>query len=333
MGTSGGDQEEFCLRWNDFEENISSAFRHLRNDPDFCDVRLAVKDRARPLRAHKVILASCSPYFNNLLKDMNSESGNPNAPFYVMMRGVTSTQLSLILDFMYYGEANVAQEDLDPFLALAEELQVRGLTKQNSNGSFSSSNQTHRDTAANTRDTSASHQLQSSAARKRQVPHGADHTPTPSSMTAAAPAPKKPRRQPSPPPRGEDEKYKATPHQPRSASIKTEHADQSLEVDPEHEEFGAYDDDGGFDDEPLDEGGDDPDFDPGEGTSGGGGGGGASGHNEDDKGDQQKVKFPQPTPRGSLSVSKGHQAGKDATSSSSQPLGANSRAEVKMGRK
>jgi len=287
MGTSGGDQEEFCLRWNDFEENISSAFRHLRNDPDFCDVRLAVKDRARPLRAHKVILASCSPYFNNLLKDMNSESGNPNAPFYVMMRGVTSTQLSLILDFMYYGEANVAQEDLDPFLALAEELQVRGLTKQNTNGS----NQTHRDTAAaNTRDTSASHhsQLQSSAARKRQVPHHAADHPTPSAMSASAastPAPKKPRRQSSPP-RGEDEEYKATP-QPRSASIKTEHADQSLEVDPEHEEFGAYDDDGGFDDEPLDEGGDDPDFDPGEGTSGsgaGGGGGGASGHNEDDKG-------------------------------------------------
>ena len=57
-------------------------------------------------------------------------------------------------------------------------------------------------------------------------------------------------------------------------------------MDPEHEEFGAYDNDGGFDDEPLDEGGDDPDFDPGEGTSGGagGGGGGASGHNEDDKG-------------------------------------------------
>ena len=229
---------------------------------------------------------------------MNSESGNPNAPFYVMMRGVTSTQLSLILDFMYYGAANVVQEDLNPFLALAEELQVRGLTNQNTNGSLSSSNQTNHDTAsvANTRDTSASYhsQLQSSAARKRQVPHADHPTPSTSPLSAAAaptPAPKKPRRQSSPP-RGEDEEYKGT-HQARSASFKTEHADQSLEVeDPEHEDFGAFDDDGSFDDgsfddEPLDEGGDDPDFDPGEGTSGsgaGGGGGGASGHNEDDKG-------------------------------------------------
>ena len=196
MGASGGHQEKFCLRWNDFEENISSAFRHLRNDLDFCDVRLAVKDQARPLQAHKVILASCSPYFNNLLKDMNSEAGNPNGPFYLMMRGVTSTQLSLILDFMYYGEANVTQEDLDPFLALAEELEVRGLTKQGTNGSHSS-NQTHRDTpssgATNARDTSNSPQ---NSARKRQVYHSAADHPTPSSaMSASAtPVPKKPKR-------------------------------------------------------------------------------------------------------------------------------------------
>ena len=55
---------------------------------------------------------------------MNAEQQNSLSPFYIMMRGVTHSQLSGILDFMYYGEANVAQEDLDQFLALAEELQV-----------------------------------------------------------------------------------------------------------------------------------------------------------------------------------------------------------------
>ena len=106
---------------------FSSAFRNLRNDPDFCDVRLAVRDRSRPLKAHKVVLSSCSPYFSSLLREMNSEQNSLSSttPFYIMMRGVSHSQLSGILDFMYYGEANVAQEDLDPFLALAEELQVR----------------------------------------------------------------------------------------------------------------------------------------------------------------------------------------------------------------
>lgn len=36
--------DKFCLRWNDFESNISSAFRELRDDADFFDVTLASED-------------------------------------------------------------------------------------------------------------------------------------------------------------------------------------------------------------------------------------------------------------------------------------------------
>ena len=36
--------EKFCLRWNDFEVNISSAFKDLRDDKDFFDVTLACDD-------------------------------------------------------------------------------------------------------------------------------------------------------------------------------------------------------------------------------------------------------------------------------------------------
>ena len=44
------------------------------------------------------------------------------------MRGLKSKDLSAILDFLYLGEANVYQDDLDSFLALAEELKLKGLT-------------------------------------------------------------------------------------------------------------------------------------------------------------------------------------------------------------
>ena len=43
------------------------------------------------------------------------------------MRGMKANNLLAILDFLYAGEANVFQEDLDTFLALAEELQLKGL--------------------------------------------------------------------------------------------------------------------------------------------------------------------------------------------------------------
>ena len=40
---------------------------------------------------------------------------------------------------MYHGEVNVAQEELNSFLAVAEELRVKGLTQNNQGGSSSSS--------------------------------------------------------------------------------------------------------------------------------------------------------------------------------------------------
>ena len=49
------------------------------------------------------------------------------------MRGVKSENLIAIVDFLYCGEANVCQENLDAFLALAEELRLNGLRGQTEN--------------------------------------------------------------------------------------------------------------------------------------------------------------------------------------------------------
>jgi len=54
---------------------------------------------------------------------------HPHPLFY--MRGVKSEDLVAMVDFLYCGEANVYQENLDSFLALAEELQLKGLTGNN----------------------------------------------------------------------------------------------------------------------------------------------------------------------------------------------------------
>ena len=43
------------------------------------------------------------------------------------MRGLKAKDLVAIVDFIYKVEANIYQEDLDGFLALAEELQLTGL--------------------------------------------------------------------------------------------------------------------------------------------------------------------------------------------------------------
>jgi len=115
--------EKFCLRWNDFEANISSAFRELREDKDFFDVTLACDDDQ--IQAHKVILSACSPFFRTVLRRNRHE--HP----LLYLKGVKYVDLVAVLNFMYHGEVNVAQEELNSFLAVAEDLKVKGLTQNN----------------------------------------------------------------------------------------------------------------------------------------------------------------------------------------------------------
>ena len=119
MGT-----EKFCLRWNDFESNISSAFRETRDDKDFFDITLACEDEQ--IQAHKIILSACSPFFRNILRR------NIHQHPLLYLKGVKYTDLQSVLNFMYHGEVNVAQEELNSFLAVAEDLRVKGLTQNNS---------------------------------------------------------------------------------------------------------------------------------------------------------------------------------------------------------
>ena len=118
--------EKLCLQWNDFKNNTIDALGRLREDEDFSDVTLACED-GQQVEAHKVILAVSSPFFQSILK----KNIHPHPLIY--MRGVKSEDLKAIIDFLYCGEANVCQDNLDGFLAIAEELQLEGLTGQTHN--------------------------------------------------------------------------------------------------------------------------------------------------------------------------------------------------------
>ena len=116
--------EKLCLKWNDFQESFVTGFGALKEDSEFADVTLACED-GKQVEAHKVILASCSPFFLGLLKRNN----HPHPLIY--MKGVKSEDLVAMVDFLYCGEANVYQENLDSFLAVAEELKLKGFTGNN----------------------------------------------------------------------------------------------------------------------------------------------------------------------------------------------------------
>ena len=114
------ENEKLCLKWNDFQTNLQNSLRELRGDRDFTDVTLACEDQS--IKAHKVILSASSPFFKKLLKT------HPHPQPLIYMRGIGSSELIAMVDFIYLGEASIFQEQLETFLALAEELELSGLT-------------------------------------------------------------------------------------------------------------------------------------------------------------------------------------------------------------
>ena len=114
--------EKLCLQWNDFKENISLAFGHLRLEKEFTDVTLVCED-GQQVEAHKVVLVASSAFFLDILK----RNKHPHPLIYI--RSVRPENLMAMMDFFYHGEANVYQENLDSFLVLAEELQLKGLSR------------------------------------------------------------------------------------------------------------------------------------------------------------------------------------------------------------
>ena len=114
--------EKFCLKWCDFQQNISSEFGSLRDTSEFADVTLASEDGDQ-IEAHKVILSASSSFFKNLL------TRNPHSHPLIYMKGVRYVDLVGVVDFLYFGEVNIYQDNLAVFLAIAEELKLMGLTE------------------------------------------------------------------------------------------------------------------------------------------------------------------------------------------------------------
>ncbi|XP_066252440.1 broad-complex core protein isoforms 1/2/3/4/5 isoform X8 [Euwallacea similis] len=120
------DTQHFCLRWNNYQSSITSAFENLRDDEDFVDVTLACDGKS--LKAHRVVLSACSPYFRELLKS------TPCKHPVIVLQDVAWTDLHALVEFIYHGEVNVHQRSLSSFLKTAEVLRVSGLTQQHGDG-------------------------------------------------------------------------------------------------------------------------------------------------------------------------------------------------------
>ncbi|CAH1187819.1 unnamed protein product [Phyllotreta striolata] len=114
------DDQHYCLRWNNYQSNMTSVFHQLLQNEDFVDVTLACNDLS--LKAHKVVLSACSAYFQKLLLE------NPcKHPTIIMPQDVGYEDLKFIIEFVYKGEIDVSQTELQSILRTADQLKIKGL--------------------------------------------------------------------------------------------------------------------------------------------------------------------------------------------------------------
>ena len=112
--------EKFNLSWNDFENCTRNSFRELINEQDFADVTLVSNDD-KQVKAHKVILSSCSPVFKNLLLT------NPHPHPLIFLSEMSHKNLEAFIQFMYTGQVEIEQDCLEDFLTMAGKLKIKGL--------------------------------------------------------------------------------------------------------------------------------------------------------------------------------------------------------------
>ncbi|XP_059060511.1 zinc finger and BTB domain-containing protein 49-like [Achroia grisella] len=111
---------QFSLRWNNYVTHVTEAFNVLRFENDLVDVTLCCD--GGKIKAHKMLLSACSSYFKQIFKE------NPCQHPVIIFRNFKFEDLNAIVNFMYHGEVNIFQEQLESFLITAELLEVKGLT-------------------------------------------------------------------------------------------------------------------------------------------------------------------------------------------------------------
>lgn len=113
------EQEHYSLRWNNHQNHILRAFDALLQTKTLVDVTLVCAETS--IRAHKVVLSACSPFFQNVFAE------NPCKHPVIVLKDFPGWVVQAIVDFMYRGEISVPQERLQILIQAGESLQIRGL--------------------------------------------------------------------------------------------------------------------------------------------------------------------------------------------------------------
>ena len=113
-------QEKYDLSWQSFSEHLFEMLHHMMISNELTDVTLVSEDKQH-FKAHKVVLSASSQVFKSIVNDLV----NP----LIYLRGVQSTEVESILQFIYLGEATLYQDRINEFINVARNLEIKETSK------------------------------------------------------------------------------------------------------------------------------------------------------------------------------------------------------------
>merc|ERR1712126_305747 len=114
-------QPKMDLNWHTFTDHLKAMMSNILMSGDLTDITL-VSDDKKKLKAHKVVLSSCSPVFKDIINDLPEK--NP----IIYLKGIHSYEIESILQFMYLGQATLLQERMNVFIDVAKSLEIKEIS-------------------------------------------------------------------------------------------------------------------------------------------------------------------------------------------------------------
>ena len=132
-----GEKVSLSWGWENYGLNLKNGIGDLLVSRNFSDVTLISSD-CRTTEAHRVILSTFSPFFEKVLQ------ASSHAHPCLYLKGVNHEDLESVLQFIYGGEVEMAQDRLHKFIEVSQDFEIKGMANVNHyDDNVSSDNNNH----------------------------------------------------------------------------------------------------------------------------------------------------------------------------------------------
>lgn len=107
------------LNWPEHLQYMTGLFHSLYENNKLVDVTVACSEGS--IRAHKMILSICSPFFQKIFEE------NPCKHPVLILRGTRLQDMERLIDFMYTGKICVLENEITGLIQTADDLEIKGL--------------------------------------------------------------------------------------------------------------------------------------------------------------------------------------------------------------